>query len=181
MTGRPRTHTPFGPAFALVGLAATLAAVAGCAPATADTGHPGAPPSAAAEGPAEAFHALEARLLETRAARASFRITAEGALAVTLDGVLVMAGEDGLSLDAAGTFGDRVVRLELRVADGVMTGSNGVDTFSDRRGERWPGGPLPDPRGRPGYGRGGAMAGRGRASTAARSDRTVPAGGDEGA
>jgi hypothetical protein len=132
MTRRPRRHTHFGPASTLVGLAATLAAVAGCAPATADTGHPGAPPSAAAEGPAEAFHALEARLLETRAARASFRITAEGALAVTLDGVLVMAGEDGLSLDAAGTFGDRVVRLELRVADGVMTGSNGVDTFSDR-------------------------------------------------
>jgi hypothetical protein len=131
MTRRPRPHTPFGPASALGGLAVALTAVAGCAPATADTGHPGTPPSAAAEGPAEAFHALETRLLETGAARASFRITAEGALTVTLDGVLVLAGDDGLSLDAAGTFGERVVRVELRVADGVMAGSNGVDTFSD--------------------------------------------------
>lgn len=131
MVRRPRTHASYGLASAAAGLTVTLSAVAGCAPAPADTGRPGAPPSATPESPAEAFHALETRLLETSAARASFRITAEGALTVTLDGVLVLAGEEDLSLDAAGRFGDRAVRVELQVTDGVMTGSNGTDPFRE--------------------------------------------------
>jgi hypothetical protein len=132
MATRPRAPGAVRLACARAGLGVTLAALAGCAPATADTDRPGEPPSAPTAGPAEVFHALETRLLETSAARASFHITAEGVLTVALDGVLVLAGEGGLALDAAGTFGDRAVRVALRAADGLMTWSNGMDTVQER-------------------------------------------------
>jgi hypothetical protein len=129
---RPRAPGAVRLASARVGLAVTLTALAACAPVTAEADRPGEPPSPPAADPTEVFQALETRLLEATAARASFRITAEGVLTVALDGVLVLAGEESLSLDAAGTFGDRAVRVELQVADGWMTRSNGTDTVRER-------------------------------------------------
>jgi hypothetical protein len=109
-----------------------LSTQVGCGPARSDIATTPAPaPAVESTDPALAFQALEARLLRGEADRASFRITASGALTGALDGVLVVSGEAGLSLDAVGTFGGQEVALHLRVADGEMTGGNGSEAFRE--------------------------------------------------
>jgi hypothetical protein len=112
---------------ALAVAAVTLGMAVACASPPAQD-HPWGWPAA---DPAEAFRAAEARLMATESARAAFRITSEGAITVALDGELVLVDAEQLLLTASGTFGDRPVRLELRVADGEMTGGNGQQTFRE--------------------------------------------------
>lgn len=110
-----------------------LATLAGCGPARSDVaGRSATAPPVEFTDPALAFQALEARLLRGEAERASFRITATGALTGGLDGVLVLSGEDGLSLEAVGAFDGQEVAVHLRVADGEMVGGNGSEVFRER-------------------------------------------------
>lgn len=89
--------------------------------------------------PAQEFEVLfrdaEARLVEADTVSLDFEVTAEGAVAASLEGSLRRAGDRDLELRATGTFAGQEVDLHLTVEGETMTWGNG-DASSE--------GPVPD-------------------------------------
>jgi hypothetical protein len=99
---------------------------AGNAEGSADLGEPSEPPPPPSTGAPELLDQLEERLLRESGVRIPFHIVAEGALAVDLQGTLVLADGNRLRLECQGTFGpDRVEALLLSDGSRMVRTVNG--------------------------------------------------------
>jgi hypothetical protein len=99
-----------------------LAALSAC------TGSSGEQEGAERPDPEDALASVEERLMEARASRIDFRVTASGAATVELEGRLVLGDSGRVRLEGTGALDGEEVSL-LLVSDGrTMRATNGVDT-----------------------------------------------------
>lgn len=87
-------------------------------------------PSAAA---ADAFSALEDRLLRAEMVGLNFQVTAEGAFEANLRGALHSGPADRMVLTASGTFGGKPVDVSLRSETGELVLGSTADPTTVRR------------------------------------------------
>jgi hypothetical protein len=104
--------------------AAACAILAACSPwATTGEWEP-VPGMARVESAADALSRVEAEWMAAQGTTVEFRVTSEGAFTASLDGQLLLASGNDLSLEATGTFGADSVSLHARGAGGRLTWGN---------------------------------------------------------
>jgi hypothetical protein len=80
------------------------------------------------ESAAEALSMVESELMAAQERALDFEVVSEGAFHASLQGRLVLAGGDALSMEASGTFGADTVRLRVRGEEGRMMWGNSSTT-----------------------------------------------------
>lgn len=87
----------------------------------------GAQAGAGGNDPGARFAALEQRMLQADAVSLDFRVTAEGAAVIAIEGTLRRAADGALTIQARGEFGGRPVDLLLRTDGDTYTFGNGPE------------------------------------------------------